>query len=213
MGRSRDIERLETRVDNDFKFSEIHHKESEIYKNLEQKEDERSILKKYALLSILVTPDFLNKVKVCKTNFFKQTIFDPILGDKDWKYIFDKLVTYRNEYLKQIHVLHGKEINRLQSYTNPKTKQLRLQYEPQVHLEKKAFMPILENERKGLHKMQLVSDKKKRNHDLKMANSLIYKQIEENIIKRIEQGKNMTKELAALASLESKNIRKFKCLT
>lgn len=209
MGRPRDIERLETRIDEKFRYRELWYKEHQIYSDMEKKEDERSILKKYALLSILVSPDFLNKMKVCQTNFFKQTIFDPILGDKDWETLFNKMVNYRKEYLTQIHVLHGKEIDRLQTYTNPMTKQLRLQYKPQVKLEEQAFIPILENEKKGLHKMQLVSDKKQRNHDLNFANSLIYKQIEENIIKKIEGGRNMTKELAALASLESKNIRKL----
>lgn len=71
MGRTRDIERLETKAEEDLNFEVIHQAESLKYENMQNVEDERSILKKYALLSILVSPDFMNKVKICKFNFFQ----------------------------------------------------------------------------------------------------------------------------------------------
>lgn len=113
---------------------------------------------------------------------------------------------YRKEYLKYLHVLHGKEIDRLAVYSNPKTKQLRLQFEDQPELEKNSFKAVLENTEQGLHKIQLVSDKTKRNHDINFALQLIYKQIEDNVISKIEQGRNMARELAALRSMESDHI-------
>jgi hypothetical protein len=62
MGRARDIERLETKVENDLDFLETHKKETQVYNKMQDHENEVSILKKYALLSILVTSDFINKI-------------------------------------------------------------------------------------------------------------------------------------------------------
>jgi hypothetical protein len=90
-------------------------------------------------------------------------------------------------------VLHGQEIERLAIYSNPKTKEIRLSLNTQEEIETKAIMPVLDNINKGEYKIKLVSDKKQRIHDLKLANSLIFKQIEENVIKRIEQGKDVSR--------------------
>jgi hypothetical protein len=55
----------------------------------------------------------------------------------------------------------------------------------------------------------MVADKKQRNHDIRMAQSLIMKQIEDNIIEKIEQGRNMALEMAALESMQSDSICKW----
>jgi hypothetical protein len=41
-----------------------------------------------------------------------------------------------------------------------------------------------------------------------MAQTLILKQVEENIIKKLEEGRNMSRELAALRTMETDSICK-----
>ena len=54
----------------------------------------------------------------------------------------------------------------------------------------------------------MISDKKQRAHDIKMAQSLIMKQIEDNVMQKIHQGRDMSRELAALQSMQSDAICK-----
>ena len=192
MGRKKSIQKITQKFENEFGIEELESSRTR-YSASQTSETVHNVLRKYAYLNFLVSSDFLKKIQKSKINFFKDTIYSELLGEYSADEILALIRPYINEVMQKLHKLQNFEIERISRYELPFMNSSRNQFKP-FKLQAQETLKQLQIQEKA----RLVFNRKRENMEIKMALGLVFKQIEANVIQKMERGLSQKREIEAL---------------